>query len=288
MKNIFISFCFIFLITNSGFSQKLYIKVDLGRNFSTRHDIINTNQTVHITGANQVIYSKTSDLENVEGTYGAGFTKAIHVGSMLTKNIGLEAGLLHLTNSTYSSFYSEDNTDINFNQTHKTRQNLDTYARMSVISAALLLTTNAAQFRPYTRAGIIAGKPKMFFANTLTIDGSKYNLNYEAASSKISLGFQGSVGIAYPITPKWLLFTEGTLTALSFSPEKSTLTKYEENGINYMGRLPVYHKETVYKNSVTVTTEPVSGPLTNSREELRYSSSFNALGVQLGLQYNLL
>jgi outer membrane protein W len=239
------------------------------------HNTIGTNQTIR----NNTRTNSTVS-QNVVGAYGAGVTKTISLGSMLTKNIGLDVGMLHLAGNKYNAFYDHNDNSRTF------RQDLQTYARMSAFTAGMVFTADGSGFQPYAKAGLTAGKPKIFNEIKLTEDGRNYEMAYEA-SGKVSLGFQGSIGITYPVAPKWMLFTEGNFTAFSFSPEKSILTKYTENGVDYLERIPVYHKETIYKNSVEVTNESVSGPLNNPREQLGYSSSFNSLGVQLGIKFNL-
>jgi outer membrane protein W len=277
MKKFTFFFYFFFFVLASAYSQKLYIKVNGGYHFATGNNVIGTNETVKY---------KTSISENITGTYGAGVTKAITVGRMINKNMALELGGSHLVSKDYELFYFL--VDIPMNpEFNSFKQDIKTYARMSALTTSLVFTANGPRFQPYARVGLMAGKPKIFSDSQLAVDGHQYEFVSEE-SGKISLGFQGGIGFTFPVTAKWMLFTEATYSALSFSPEKSVLIKYSEGGKDMLSGVPAYHKETVYKDVVKFTDERVSGPLNNPKEELRYSSSFNAIGLQLGVRFNLL
>ncbi|QMU30823.1 outer membrane beta-barrel protein [Adhaeribacter radiodurans] len=268
-KELLFLFCF-FLFQITGFSQKLYIKAGAGYNFNPGKNIVSTNVTVQ--GTNTLS-------ENVEGSYGAGVTKAISVGYMFTPNFGIEVGGSHGVSNKYDFFYAENNYQ-------KVREDSKTYARSTTFNAALVLTTNLAPIKPYLKAGIVAGKPKMFVDSKLMTNDHKFEFAYES-SGKTTYGFGSGVGFTYPFSSKWMLFTEGTFTSLSFSPDKSEMTKYYQDGINFLGRVPLYNRETVYKNAVAIDTDPYADKQSKPREQLRSYSPFNAIGVQLGLQFNL-
>jgi hypothetical protein len=269
----------VFLFCNvliSAYSQKLYIKASGGYNFSLGYNTI---------GTNEIIEQKFTRAETVNGTYGAGYNQTISVGYMLTKNISIEIGGTNLTGKDYQSFFSkdvyEDHTRV------KLKQDLTTHARMKALTAAMVLATDIGRFQPYAKAGLLAGKPKILYIYKVTTDDKTYDFVSEETGN-ITLGLQSSIGINFPISSRWVIYTEGTYTALAFSPEKNIITQYKENGNDLLQWVQVYHKETIYKSSIKVTDEPVSGPLNHPREELRHSVSFNAIGLQVGVKFNLL
>lgn len=90
---------------------------------------------------------------------------------------------------------------------------------------------------------------------TTTTEESEYQL-----TKGLSFGFYAALGISYPVNENITFALNVDAVFHDYSPNKGTLTKYKENGVDKLGTLTINEKETEYKKEYTYFNNSTPAP----------------------------
>jgi hypothetical protein len=272
MKKLLFTGLFLLFFQVTGFSQRFYVRASGGYGWPGSARNLTSNYQVHYVAATN---SYTETFAYKRGSYGAGLTGSLAIGYRFTDQLWVEGGPSYLAGKTY---HSQEHYSGNFTGDMAT----ETYARMPAFTAAMLISPSGRHWRPYARAGIIAGRPRIYNQDRNASNNNIINREWEI-KGKMAWGFQGGLGLHYALNAQLGLFVEGIFRTLSFIPETGRVTSYEENGENKYNTLSVRQRELEYKESFTINRGNDQSPVQTSNDPL----PFGAIGLQLGLQLHL-
>ena len=276
MKKLFFTGLFMLFFQVAGFSQRFYVRASGGYGWpgSVRH--LAANYQAHYVAATNTF---TETYAFKRGSYGAGLTGSLAFGYRFTDQIWVEGGPSYLAGKSY---HSQEHYSGSFAGDAAT----ETYARMPAFTVAMVISPSGRHWRPYAKAGIIAGSPRIYNQDRSAFHNNIITLDWEI-KGKTAWGFQGGLGLHYALNARFGLFVEGIFRSLSFTPKTGKVTSYEKNGENQYNSLSVRQRKLEYKASYTLNSgngqDPDDQPAQTSNDPL----PFGAVGLQLGVQLHL-
>jgi hypothetical protein len=276
MKKLLFSGLFLLLFQVNGFSQRFYVRAAGGYGWPSSARNLASNYRVQYTAATN---SFTETYDYNRGSYGAGLTGSLAFGYRFTDQFWVEGGPAYLAGKTY---HSQEHYAGSFTGDKRTK----TYARMPAILAAVVVSPSGRHWRPFARAGILAGKPRIYNRDQEAFNNDVITREWEI-KGKTAWGFQGGLGLHYALDARLGVFVEGTFRSLCFVPKKGSVTRYEKNGADQLHALSVGQRELVYKDSYTINSGDSQGPGDQPGQTGNDPLPFGAVGLQLGLQLNL-
>lgn len=220
-------------------------------------------------------------------SFGAGGFATLAGGYMLTEHLGVELGITaNLLPPTVE--YTEKQTNsggTNSNSKTSTKAKLPLY----LIPAIVIQT--GGDLNVYARVGLtvnVAGKLVTDVDVTQSISGSQSSTSKITTETtfRTGIGFQGAVGVSYPVMPKLRLFAETNGIAVNQYLKEQEITKYVVNGMDLTSKLTTNAKKTVYESSISSVSN--SNPSPNEpTKELMYALPFSNVGIQVGARLSL-
>ncbi len=279
MKHILLLFCFYLIISISGFSQKIYVRAGIGKNWSNGSNYITSNTWINKVGLETQITE-----EIVKGTFNSGTTGNFILGFSFKEFYAIEAGFSYVNGNTYKGTQF----NVNANRITETR----TYnSSVPAGTLSLVIEPTKNKISPYAKAGLVFAKPKIAYSN---IDESNPINSYELgteAYGNLAIGLQGGLGMSYSITNKLGIFLESTFTSMSYAPAEQEVLKYEVGGVDKYSSIPNYIKKNVYSEKVTKYYQEDGDERQDNnssfRTQLQYHYAMGSIGLQIGIRYNL-
>lgn len=275
MRKLLLIFVFFTLTQLNAFSQKLYLKGAFSISTAAAPMQYNTSYSYYFPENS----SNRTEYQVEKGSYGAGLRSIVGLGTMLTDNIGFELETSYLRGApqkSYFEMYVEDNSDKSITSSS---------GRLLAFVPSLLVTAKRSIISPYAKAGVLIGRPRVVQETIRTIKfGQTYISTFEV-NGKTALGLQGAIGVKCNISEKFSLFSEITFATLSFTPVKGKTTAYKVNEEDFMHIISEFEKTTDYVTSFS-TDDNIDA--TKPRKSFNSPLPFNFVGVQIGLQFNLL
>ena len=193
----FIICIFILLVYSNTLKSQIYIQGYAGYGLSVGSTIL----------AVQVDETKPT-FEAVYGTYGKGLNFGGGFGFTLSQNIIAEISVLYQTNSS-----DINNINLNGEESVNTLE-----SSMLAISPGLKIITEIGNIKPYANIGVLIAKPSLSIIRAGFLgDDSKFTGDY-------AIGFTGGAGVMIPIGKPLMVFTELSLTSISWTPTEETIT----------------------------------------------------------------
>jgi hypothetical protein len=161
----------------------------------------------------------------------------------------------------------------------------ETYARMPALGAAMVVAAAGRSWRPYAKAGLLAGRPRIYNQDRESFNSDIIRREWEI-KGRTAWGFQGGLGLQYALDARLALFLEGVFRSLAFIPEKGRVTSFEKNGQDQYSTLTLRQRELEYKDSYTQDGSrrpPADQPRQTSNDPF----PFGSVSLQLGLQLHL-
>ena len=233
-------------------------------------------------------YNYSWDLK--KASFGAGITAVLAGGYMFTDNIGIEvAASIGLSQKKYSfddalSYQSPTAGTINDHVKGTFYQKTPVLIMPSVV-----LQTGGRKINVYSRIGValpVAGKfiadyERYAFATAGSI---LYSWSYET-KTRFALGMQGALGAQVRIAKKIALYVEANGVSLNAYAKTRTMTKYSEDGVDYIAQVSTYDKEVQYDYTGTRTSPNTS--TTVPKQAATFSLAYSNIGIGAGLVVEL-
>jgi hypothetical protein len=270
MKNYFSKTLFVMLIiclfTSNLFSQGLYVT-------------INTGYATGINSSSITNYTETSSSRSydyVSLSFGKGVNLGGTVGYLFSRNLGVELGISYLMGGKTTG------TD-----TYTDRIDLDTYsAKMFRINPSFVISAGLDKVNPYAKMGFVVGTGSFTHNNTETFfNGVVYLTDYKW-NGNLALGFTSALGATFKLNNNISLFGELNLIGLNYSPKKMVVTKATDNGIDVLGDISTYNKETNFVSGYSVNkNNPIDYTKPNTSVIVSYP--FSSFGINFGIRISL-
>jgi opacity protein-like surface antigen len=221
----------------------------------------------------------SNDYENIKFSFGKGVNAGLSFGYMFNENIGAELGVQYLIGDKTKYSRAINSGFIIFNTSG------DMSAKMIQIKPSIVLATTIKNTTPYAKFGMVIGSGKITSnANTPLSPNISYAETRELKGG-MAVGFTAAMGLNFSVSKNLFISGELNMINMQYSPKKSILTKYTENGVDRLSSLPVSAKEVEFVKKYsynyltpTVTTSPSQSP--------SYTTPFGSIGINLGLKYN--
>jgi len=234
------------------------------------------------------IYTYSWDLK--KASFGGGITAGIAGGYMFTNHLGVEvAASIGLSQKKYNfndalTYQSPGTGTINDHVKGTFYQKTPVLIMPSVI-----LQTGGRKINVYSRIGIalpVAGKFIMDYERYAfaTAGSILYSWSYET-KTRFALGLQGALGAQVRIANKISFYVEANGVSLNAYAKSRTMTKYSEDGVDYMYLLTPYEKEVQYDFTGTGTSPNPS--TTVPKQAATFSIAYSNIGIGAGLAFDL-
>jgi len=242
----------------------------------------------------QSAYSKNTktkgNFSNGKGLYlGGNFGYQFKDHIAIDLGLGYQMGSVSGINSIYGEYvYIYDN----YTQTNREEQSI--YGQMLHVVPGLRINTGGETVDLYTRFGLVVGVGKLYGESVYIEQTDDYGVDPLSTTrvekrneyyGGMAFGYQAALGMAYKMG-RAAIFAEVDLTALSYSPTKSTYTYYTDNGVDQMPNMTVAERETVYEKDYTLTSLDVNNPDEPSKQAA-FKSPMGSLGINIGFRFAL-
>lgn len=236
-------------------------------------------------GSDVTATATTYSQKGIYGTLGSGLNITLAPGYMFSKHIGVELGINYfmgnkvvISNATAPG--GSDKTTANSSQIR--------------LLPSLVLNTGGEKLFGFTKVGLVvpvAGDTKgLREVSTLTPLGAIPTEIQTTNKGNMSVGFRGSVGVGYNLSEKLALSLEVFHTSLSIKAKSRVIDSYTTNGVDQIATAPKYSTETNYVDELTQSsnnsTYNTNFSPTSAKDELASKTSYNQLGVSVGIKYN--
>jgi hypothetical protein len=265
MKAILLTLTTTLLFSVSSFGQKSMVKFQIGYGFPIASYLASQNAQVSSTGTTYT---------GVYGTYGGGFKlEAGYIGS-LTGKLFLEMDFAYLIGKSINATVSGNGAP----------QHQSISSRFYEISPLLRMNFSEDKIKPYAAIGPVFGLGTVTSSTTSSNPATtSTNEAQRQYTGSVAIGAKSVAGAELTQGP-FIFYAQITLIAMSYSPDKSELTKYTLNGINQLPSLTTYQKETVYKNSITTINNSNPDP-TQPNQSLKFYIPFSNISLNAGVMF---
>lgn len=140
---------------------------------------------------------------------------------------------------------------------------------------------------PYARIGFILGvrptiNAKADFWN-YSVNPSQETVAIRHYYGGVAAGLQAAVGVSWEVNTVISLYAEFAFNSISYSPMRSEIILYEQNGVDKLSELTLKQKETEYYNNINPDEEI---PSNSPDKKLRTSLPFSNAGVNFGISFH--
>lgn len=253
----------------SAFSQGAYAGLHVGYGFGMPNEQIGSKTDINSSGSG----TETA----IYGTYGGGINTSLNVGYMFNEHVGAELGLNYLLGNKVTQ---DEVTFGGFSSTTITQSN------QFRINPSLVISSGG-KLAAYGKLGLVV--PVAGSTITEYRDNAGNAQDIESAGS-FSFGYQGALGVSYSISEKLSLFGEFSGVNLRIKSKSQTVTSFSAIGIDVLGLMTTYDKETVYvdqlSNSSNNSSYNANYSENSAKEELANTSNYNAQFINIGVKFN--
>jgi outer membrane protein W len=221
---------------------------------------------------NRTSTGTTTVRELVKFSYGKGINAGLNLGYMVNENIGFELGLGYLIGGKTKATekYTGGQTDFS------------TSAAAIQIKPTIVLATTIDKVSPYAKFGLVIGSTTIKSTSEDKY-GSNIDITKTTTKGGMAIGFNSAMGILFPVNSKLSISAEVNMINMQYSPKKSSVTLYTENGVDKLNTWTIRDKETEFVKSITAPTTGGSGVPTQS---LSTPVAFGSIGINVGIKYS--
>jgi outer membrane protein W len=264
------------LQSNAQMKKGAYVGVNVGYNVGAGNanvdflNVVNSSNTTTI-----------DETEVIKFSFGKGINAGLSFGYMFNENIGAELGVQYLIGG--KTKYTQTNTGGFSNST----TNGDVSAKMVQIKPSIVLATAIKNTTPYAKLGMVIGTSKMTSNETFTTTSGPSFTNTQTLELKggIALGFTAAMGLNFSVSNNLSISGEVNMVNMQYTPQKGSLTKYTENGVDKLSTLSVNNKEFEFNKKYTRNSS-VPTPSTSPSQRDAFSTPFSSIGINVGVKYN--
>jgi len=262
----------ILLFSINSFGQKNIVKFQIGYGLplTSTHSLIGPNTQVNAT---------TTTVTGAYGSYGSGLRLEAGYIHAFNERLHLEVDLTYLLGKPIESTYNNSNGN-------GSTQKQSSSSRFYEFSPLLRVNLGGSKIKPYAAIGPVFGMGTITDTYKASSSGGANSGEAEIEySGSVAIGAKSAVGAEFT-QGKFIFYAQLTLIGMSYSPDKSEVTKYTYNGTNQLPSMTVSEKQTVYKNSYSVANN-VSTDHTKPKEDLKIFIPYSNISLNFGVMFKL-
>jgi len=270
MKKILLLVLFSLMLTGIVNAQKFYTRLGIGLSGGTSSSL-------------DMLYNYTDDgstksIHVVPVDLGSGFTGSVAFGYMVKKYLGFELAVsqfIGFPNLGDSIMKFPGGTDVTARIT----------GNMLSITPSILITAGLEKVNPYARFGMVIGVlPNLYgrFEATQATNPPTDIVMIKKHYGGVALGYAAALGVDFNVSKLISFYAEATFQGITWSPFYSEIIKYTIGGVDHLGDLTTFQKETEYYSKL-ILNDYVSPDV--PKKELRKTYPFDNAGVTLGVRF---
>ncbi len=270
MKKILLLALFSLMLTGIVNAQKFYTRLGIGLSGGTSSSL-------------DMLYNYTDDgstksIQVVPVDLGSGFTGSVAFGYMVKKYLGFELAVsqfIGFPNLGDSIMKFSGGTDVTARIT----------GNMLCITPSILITAGLEKVNPYARFGMVIGVlPNLYgrIEATQATNPPTDIVRIKKYYGGVALGYAAALGVDFNVSKLISFYAEATFQGITWSPFYSEITKYTIGGVDHLGDLTTFQKETEYYSKL-ILNDYVSPDV--PKKELRETYPFDNAGVTLGVRF---
>lgn len=258
-------------------SAQLNFGANVGYGFGLPGSSLGTSTTTQLNG--------DFTTEAINGSIGSGINAGLNVGYMFNEHFGADLGLDYLIGS---------NVTVNETSTETALQTIKTEATAKTsqfrISPSLIVTTGGDGLQIYGRAGLVLpvyGSTESQF--TSDVLGAQVDQR-TTTTGAFALGYQGAIGVAYPLGDKLSLFGELNGINLRIKNKSSEVTTNSVAGVDGIPFMNTSQINTNFVDEISTSSNTMSNPNFDSgkaTDALSTTADFSALFIKVGVKFSL-
>ncbi|MBL3655240.1 outer membrane beta-barrel protein [Fulvivirga sediminis] len=277
-----------FFISTVSFGQGFYVRAGGGYSIKASSSQYNDSDPNSITGIEPStrinVNQDGTTVESLKGTLGEGFKLGAVAGYMFNQYIGAELGVYY--------FHGSEQT-IGETTTPLSHSIANAYIRGIDVAPAFVVTPGFEGINPYARVGLLIP-----VAGDLTIDTSVDQMNAgpngetvmiraeSEVQPKFSVGYQGAIGVLFPVNSGFDIFTEVEFKSVSLRSDEAEIKSFRTtiNGNPTPGGqledLPMSEKKFIFSDEFKVSE--------NENEARTLPTQFvnaSGIGLNVGVRY---
>lgn len=272
---------------------KTYLHFSAGYGFKSFQENLVDREFVN--GGLTLFPVQTINLQQINTSFGTGFSLNAGYCYMINKNIGLDAGLSFLAGAKQSA-------DINIllGELKQTYQ-----AQLIEITPSIVLAQDYNRFQVYTRLGLILATGNINYESVSNLpngilSGSTSTTNDQndikwSFNGGLATGMRVAAGASANITKKLGIFVEMNANALTYAPTKGKMTSDQFDGKNAMDTMTTSQKQVNFKSSIdasnfgssTAISQNASQNPNQPGEDLKRKYPFGSVGFMVGVRIKI-
>ncbi|MEY4927443.1 MAG: hypothetical protein RI894_1879 [Bacteroidota bacterium] len=307
------------LIVSSMFTAAVaqpYIQIKSGYSLGIIPTILDRTVQTGFPTASATSPTTNRSLANIYGTYGSGLNFGLDFGYMVSEHFGFNL------NGTYfiGNPINGNTTSLKNDTLTRSYNTVYNATQLRITPSFILLAGNQHGFNPYARFGVIL--PFINYTDEKFTGSDKYvkvesgagltTRSYETqytnrVTYKFDVGFTGAVGTTYALNENIAVVGEIEFNTLNSRADKASYIAYNQDykrqpttGNPYstntdLNKLNTYTKEILYLDQIDQNANSAYSEISPNKvvdknrpqEVLTKINSFTAVGINIGLRYNL-
>lgn len=282
----------ILIVSYHGLSAQHNIYVSAGYGSPANNSLLMVSTTSSTYNSNSSRNIETN--KGVMGSWGHGKRISIGYGYELSKFIELGLSYDYSTSPNYSSNSEEKRFDYSDNLNSRITYGETTSSKIWIAGLSFKLNyplVRSGSLKVFFKSGPIISSGTLHSENYYTEYSQEYAVDYklevaykEEFKGKHTFGAQAGGGLSIQVFRPLSITLQMSYSSLTFSPAKSTITSYIENGFDRTDRLSPRQKETIYTDEVTNVYIPDS---TKPGKALQRSYSSSSISYLFGVQFKI-
>jgi len=267
MKAILLTLIPVLFFFINSFGQKNMVKFQIGYGLplTPTHSLI---------GPTTQINATTTTSTGAYGSYGSGLRLEAGYIRALSEHIYLEMDFTYLIGKPIKSTYSG-------NGVMRDQSSASSFYEFSPL---LRVNIGGNKIKPYAAIDPVFGMGTINETYKITFTGTTNSSEVQQEyGGSLAVGAKSAVG-AELTQGKFTFYTQLTLIAMSYSPNKAEYTKYTYNGTDQLSTLTTSQIKTVYKNSVTTANNGGNDP-NKPTEELKFFIPYSNISLNCGVMF---
>ena len=262
-------------VSNSG----VYVRAGIGYAFANAGQTLTTYNEPFSGNGHSTNGNSFSSYDMKKVSFTAGMQAHIAAGYMFNKNLGAELGAnIGMSTNKYSSVVTFPSAD----QTRSIEQDIKQYVTTPVfLLPSLVLQAGIKKLNVYSKGSIVlplSVKPVTELFQKSTLNGTS-EVNTIAVTTEMKTkfhpGFGGALGLSYKTSSHISIWVEGNLVSYSAYAKEEVLTRYEQDGVNYLSRISAANRTTTYNTKSGGNADPT------------YSLPMSNMGINAGVKLDL-
>jgi hypothetical protein len=204
---------------------------------------------------------------------GSGINIGAGIGYMFNSHFGVDLGFNYTSGSINYTWYYPYNEQIHNKVT----------GSMAQVIPSLIIATNAGKLNPYAKMGLIIGSGQVTntYENNSPLDNYNSNETWKAKGG-ISLGYNGTLGLEYPLNKKFSVYSEASFNTIYYFPDRLTQTEKLVNGVNELDNMTYHNKNTIFKSSYSsADNNDPSKPTVSTPVKFSFCAAVINIGVKM-------